>query len=342
MKRLFWVVMVVVLSLVVAGCGKKSVADVRTDLEKKVSGLEGYKATGTMYLKTGALPQEYAVEVWYEAPNNYRVDLKNTSKDQNQIILRNPSGVYVLTPALNKSFQFQSEWPENGGQVYLYQSLVKDIVAADGKDEKAKFKTTKNSYVFETKTRYANNQALPMQEISINKKTLAPEWVKIMNKERNVVVEMKFDKFTFDPKFGKTDFEVEKNMTGAQLEGGSQHEDEENTSFDVRYPSEEIAGTVLVGEKVIQENDREQVVMTFAGDGKSYTLIQGKAEVAETVSSIMQIGDPVDLGFTVATVTDHSISWTYDGVDFMLASKDLTREEMIAVAGSVQIRATEK
>ncbi len=43
------------------------------------------------------------------------------------MILKNDDGVYVLTPALNKSFKFQSEWPENSSQAYLFESLVKDI-----------------------------------------------------------------------------------------------------------------------------------------------------------------------------------------------------------------------
>jgi len=329
--------MTLMLAFVVTGCGEKKDTDVRAELEEKVSKLEGYKATGKMSLKTGAVPQEYDVEIWYQAPNNFRVDLKNVNKEQSQIILRNAEGVYVLTPSLNKSFQFQSDWPKNGGQVYLYQSLVEDII----KDKKSKFKTTKKSYIFETKTRYANNQTLPIQEISINRDTLAPEYVKIMDKDHNVLVEMTFKKVEFNPKFGKNDFDVKKNMTGAQLEKPIDEEDE-NTSFDIRYPAEEVAGAVLVGEKVVIEGDKEQVVLTFSGNGKSYTLIQSKAEVAKTVSTTMQIGDPLDLGFTIATATDHSISWTYDGIDFMLASNDLTREELIEVASSVQISAAGK
>ena len=49
-------------------------------------------------------------------------------KDQSQIILRNEEGVFVLTPALNKSFRFQSDWPQNSSQAYLYESLVRDIL----------------------------------------------------------------------------------------------------------------------------------------------------------------------------------------------------------------------
>jgi hypothetical protein len=47
-------------------------------------------------------------------------------------------------------------------------------------------------------------------------------------------------------------------------------------------------------------------------------------------------GQPVDLGFTIGALTDHSISWSQDGVDYMIASKKLTKDELIEVAGSVQ------
>ena len=35
--------------------------------------------------------------------------------------------VRVLTPSLNKSFKFQSDWPYNNSQVYLLQTLLSDI-----------------------------------------------------------------------------------------------------------------------------------------------------------------------------------------------------------------------
>jgi hypothetical protein len=47
-------------------------------------------------------------------------------------------------------------------------------------------------------------------------------------------------------------------------------------------------------------------------------------------------GEPVDLGFTVGALTDRSITWTQGGVDYMIASNDLSREEMVMVARSVQ------
>ena len=41
-----------------------------------------------------------------------------------QIILKNPEGVFVVTPALNKSFKFQSDWPNNTSQIYLLKAVL--------------------------------------------------------------------------------------------------------------------------------------------------------------------------------------------------------------------------
>src|SRR5690606_19116297 len=139
--------------------------------------LKGYKANAKMTLQMGTDPQTYDIEVWHKDPSYYRVNLKNAQKDQSQMILRNDDGVFVLTPALNKSFRFQSDWPKNSSQAYLYESLVKDIL----EDNEAKFSATKEHYVFETKTRYQNNQMLPTQEITLNKSDLSPVSVKVMD-----------------------------------------------------------------------------------------------------------------------------------------------------------------
>ncbi len=331
MKKVLYIVLIAVLALTVSACGKKSNTDIRTALSEKVKSIQGYKVKAKMNLKAGSSPQTYDVEVWYHAPNHYRVNLKNAKSDQNQIILRNKEGVFVLTPALNKSFHFQSNWPKNGGQAYLYQSLVKDILD----DKSASFKETKNTYVFETKTRYANNQTLPIQEVTFDKKTLAPKKVRVLDTDRNELVTVEFGKMNFKPKFGQADFDVKKNMTGAQLEFPVTAPGD-SVSFQAKYPTAEIAGVEAKAEKKVLTAGGEQLILTFAGNGKSYTLIESRAEVAKTVSSTTEMGEPVDLGYTIASVTDHSVSWTYEGVDFLLASNDLTKEELITVAGSVQ------
>jgi len=331
MKRNWFLAVIgLIVVLALAGCGEKSQEDIVKALDDKVENLTGYKAEAKMTLQAGAEPQEYEVEIWHKTPTFYRVNLKNAQKEQSQMILRNQEGVFVLTPALNKSFRFQSDWPQNSSQAYLYESLVKDILD----DPEAKFTSTETGYVFETKTNYKNNKMLPVQEITFDKKDLTPVLVKVMDPDRNPLLTVEFSNFEFDPSFDENAFDVQKNMSGAQLEvpvmAGVNDE-----PLTVMYPEVEIEGVNLEEEQKLETENGTRIIMTFGGE-KSFTLIQEKAQVSEVGTTTVVSGEPVDLGFTVGALSENSLSWSYQGVDFMLASEDLTQEEMQMIARSVQ------
>ncbi|MDF2923218.1 MAG: rane protein [Paenibacillaceae bacterium] len=198
--------------LLMAGCGKKDAGAVVKDLDKLADGLQSYTTTGTMTLNTGTEPQEYQVEVSFQQPSYYRIALTNQKKDISQIVLKNDDGVFVLTPHLNKSFRFQSDWPENQGQVYLYKSLVNSI----NQDKERQFTTDGDSYVFDVMANYSN-ASLSRQKIWLNKKTYAPQSVEIYDAQNNPVVVMTFNNFKFDETFEKDYFDMQRNMTGARL-----------------------------------------------------------------------------------------------------------------------------
>ncbi|MBU8920093.1 outer membrane lipoprotein carrier protein LolA [Bacillus sp. FJAT-29953] len=330
-KKLVLLITGLIAIFMLAACGSKSQDDVVKDLNGKQKDLSSYKAEAKMTLKMGSDSQVYDVEIWHMDPNFYRVNLKNAEKDQSQMILRNNEGVFVLTPALKKSFRFQSDWPQNSSQAYLYESLIKDIVA----DKDAKFSATKEHYVFETKTRYQNNSMLPIQEIKLNKKDLSPAVVKVMDPDRNALVTVEFTKVKFNASFDKDDFDMKKNMTRAELNMPAMADGGDKT-FTVKYPTYEIKGTKLIEEKSVKIEDGKRVVLTYDGK-KSFTLVQEKvkSKVASTTPTYVE-GDLVDLGITIGAVTDHSISWSQGGVDYMIASKNLTKKEMVEIAKSVQ------
>nr|WP_263323816.1 outer membrane lipoprotein carrier protein LolA [Neobacillus sp. Marseille-Q6967] len=330
-KKLLLLLTGLMVIFVLAACGSKSKEDVVEELNGKLDDLSGYKVDAKMTLKMGTDSQVYNVEIWHKDPTFYRVNLKNAEKDQSQMILRNEEGVFVLTPALKKSFKFQSEWPTNSSQAYLYESLIKDIL----EDKEAKFTATKDHYVFETKTRYQNNSMLPTQEIKLNKSDLSPAVVKVMDPDRNALVTVEFSKVKFDATFDKSDFDMEKNMTRAELNMPVMADGKDN-AFTVKYPTAEIAGTKLIEEKEVAIEDGKRVVLTYDGE-KSFTLVQEKVTVKEASSSPTYVdGDLVDLGFTIGAVSDGSITWTQDGVNYMIASKDLNQEELVEIARSVQ------
>lgn len=64
--------------------------------------------------------------------------------------------VIVLTPSLNKSFKFQSEWPYNNSQSYLLQTLVKDMDS----DNNKMVDVSENDIIVTTKVNYSNNKNL--------------------------------------------------------------------------------------------------------------------------------------------------------------------------------------
>lgn len=216
MRRISWMLaMVLVLSALLAACGKKDAAAVVKDLNEVVGEMESYQGAGVMTLHTGDTPQQYKVEVWHQKPSYYRIALTNAKKDVTQIVLRNDEGVFVLTPSQNKSFRFQSNWPDNQGQVYLYETLIRSITG----DTTRQFADEKESYVFDVAANY-NTHALVRQKIWLNKSDYAPKQVEVSDSNANVVVDVKFDSFKFGAAFEKDAFDMQRNMTAATKEGG--------------------------------------------------------------------------------------------------------------------------
>ncbi|WP_145333406.1 DUF4367 domain-containing protein [Paenibacillus xylanexedens] len=215
MRRISWMLaMVLVLSALLAACGKKDAAAVVKDLNEVVGEMESYQGAGVMTLHTGETPQQYKVEVWHQKPSYYRIALTNAKKDVTQIVLRNDEGVFVLTPSQNKSFRFQSDWPDNQGQVYLYETLIRSITG----DTTRQFADEKETYVFDVAANY-NTHALVRQKIWLNKSDYAPKQVEVSDSNANVVVDVKFDSFKFGAEFGKDAFDMQRNMTAATEEG---------------------------------------------------------------------------------------------------------------------------
>ncbi|OMF34713.1 DUF4367 domain-containing protein [Paenibacillus sp. FSL H8-0548] len=208
MRRMTWTAAIILcLSLILAACGTKDAESVVKDLDKVVNSMESYQGSGTMTLRTGQQPLEYKVEISYQKPQYYRIKLTNEEKDITQIVLRNDDGVFVLTPKLNKVFRFQSDWPQNQGQVYLYQTLIQSILV----DNSRQFVSDENAYVFDVMANY-NNGSLARQKIWLNKSDYKPVQVEVSDTNAAVMVEVKFDTFDFGTKFDKAVFETEANM----------------------------------------------------------------------------------------------------------------------------------
>ncbi|SFS89483.1 LolA family protein [Marininema halotolerans] len=333
MRRIAWIFVVIFgMMAFVSGCGEKSTDEVVGDLSKRSDTMESYKSVGKMKIQTGNAPQEYDVEVWYKKPNFYRVSLKNTQKDVTQILLRNEQGVFVLTPQLEKSFRFQSDWPENSGQVYLYQSLLESIID----DSKRKMTHKKNRYQFEVVANYPQNQTLKTQRIWMND-DYHPQKVEVLDGEQKVMVEVKFNRFEAEPTFDKDAFDMKRNMMGYAGRSVPTLAKKKSDDKDVKVLSPEWTPkqSDLESETGVDTPNGKAVIIRYSGK-KPFTLTERNPGAVET--SMQVYGKPIDLGFTTGVLIEADgkkrLSWTYEGTDFELNGA-LAEKEMVKVARSV-------
>ncbi|WP_163538961.1 outer membrane lipoprotein carrier protein LolA [Gracilibacillus sp. YIM 98692] len=331
-----WIIGILLIT-VLAACGEKSKEDVVQKLESMAEDMSSYQMQAMMTLKTGKEDQLYRIEVAHKKKDFYRVLLKNENDEEgSQIILRNDEGVFVLTPALNKSFKFQSDWPDNNSQPYLFQSLVQDLLD----DQDATFTTTENYYVFETKTSYESNSNLPYQSIYFDKKTYAPVLVKVLDQDKNTLVEVEFSSFEIDPELPDDTFEMEKNMTSSIFGVPVMAQEDLPQQLTVQYPAETF-GAELVEENQKDLENGKRIMLSYEGD-KSFTVIQETVSAYPTsAQSPEQVnGEPVHLSSTMGALSNNSIEWTQNGVNYYLASDQLTKQEMISVARSMTTQGT--
>ena len=323
MKKIILFLFVCCLTL--TGCAKYNQKSIVKELEKKFVKSSGYKVIGNLTVNNNDEIYNYDVKVDYKKDNLYKVELTNTANDHTQVILKNTDGVYVLTPALNKSFRFQSEWPYNNSQIYLLDALLRDIK----EDQNREFKIVDNKYVFNTKVSYPNNKNLLKQKIIVDK-NLKFEKVVVYDKSGIDNMTMVFDSIKYSPKFSKNNFSLD-----SIIDKDTEVETEESSSLeDVIYPLFLPSGTKLVNEEKVNKTNGERVIMTYDGE-KSFLLVEETADVFNEFTIIPSSGEPFRLMDTLGIITDNSLSWTSGKTDFYLVSDVMSREEMIEIAQSI-------
>lgn len=327
MKKIILMITILLSAFILVGCGKYGEKDIIKDLKEKMKACKKYNITGELTIYNNENKYKYDVSASYKKDNYYRVSLKNKINNHEQIIIRNKNGVYVLTPSLNKSFKFQSEWPFNSSQTYLLQTLYNDIK----NDNNRKFKETKKRYIFTVGVDYPNNPDLIKQKIYFDKK-LNIKKVEIYNKKGNIQMLMMFDKVDYKPSFKKNYFELKENMNSVNT-----NDDTKTVSKvdDIIYPMYMPKNTHLDNEEIVKKGTNgERVILTYGGD-KSFMFIQETASKEKDLLTIPVFGEPEIITESVAAISDNSISWMSDGMEYFITSDKLSTNELLEVVKSV-------
>ena len=325
------------------GCGKETEEDLIAKFEKNVVNAKSYTLKGNMEILSNEETYTYSLEANYLQDDYYKVTLVNQTNNHEQIILKNKDGVYVVTPTLNKSFKFQSNWPSNSSQSYILSSLLNDIKS----DKEVSIENEDKNYVMKAKVNYPNNSNLTYEKLYFDK-DMSLWKVEVYDKEDIVNIKVEFSSIDLKANLKEEDFllenlidqniEEEKENTNTNNKTDCENEECDTKSSNILdsviYPLYIPSETYLSNSEEIDTDEGNRIILTFAGD-KNFVLIEEVASVSSEFEIIPVYGDPIMLSDTIAAKSANSMSWTSDNVSYYLTSTDLSTEEMVTIAESL-------
>lgn len=346
------VVLVLVSILLLTGCmsGK---GDNLKNFKDYNSKKDTYELVGTMKLISNEDEFTYDINVAVKDSKYYKVTLVNTINDHEQVILKNDEGVYVVTPNLNKSFRFQSEWPNNSSQAYLIESLINDI----NKDSDATITEENDTYKISAKVNYPNNAKLHNEIITTDKKYNIKK-VEVKNAEGIVLLEVNVKDIDYSPKFSDDLFKLDTLVTDPQeeeekttekteedclstckendqsCENSCKTESTSNILDEIIYPLYVPTDTYLSSKDTVSTDNGNRVILTFAGTDP-FILVEEVSIKNDEMEIIPVSGEPLLMGSTIAALTGNSLYWCSGGVDYYLTSNTLDSSEMMTIAESI-------
>ena len=370
MKKIF-ILLLMLSTIFIVGCTKESSDNIFKDLTNKIDKLNSYKLEGELSVKNDNNSYTYDVEVSFMKSDKFKVSLVNTANNHEQVILRNDEGVFVLTPSLNKSFKFQSDWPYNNSQIYLLGSIISDL----NNDSNLVKEEKDGKYIFTSKVSYPNNSDLVKQKVYATSDLLI-EKVEVLNSNDEVEMSFTITNTDYDPTFDESYFEVNSiintnnnssnnqsnttndnqdknttsesdkttnNQTNTNENPNSNTNTQQNTNTtptatieDIIYPLYLPTGTYLEEQEKVTKTDGERVILTFGGD-KGFTLVEETVAREEEFTVIPTYGEPTQVNDTIGAMTDNSLNWISGNMEYYLVSDVMTSSELLDVANSIDI-----
>ena len=329
MKK-YLIIVMLFLCIFMVGCGKNN-KSIKDDLIKSINNLKGYELTGKLEVINNDDVFNYDVSVSYKDKDYYRVSLKNIANNHEQIILRNDDGVYVVTPSLNKSFKFQSDWPYNNSQAYLLKNIINDIE----KDKEVQETSMDSGYVIESKVNFPNNPKLVKQRVTVDQDLIIKK-VEILNNDNISLMTFVVNNTNYKPIYDESFFQINSIINTSENEEKKEESTTTSTIDDIIYPLYIPTGTVLTNEEKVSKTDGERVILTFGGE-KPFTLVEETVMPLEEFTVVPTYGEPYLLIDTVAALSNNSINWVSNGIEYYIVSDVMNQNELIEVAKSVNV-----
>jgi len=311
--------------LFLAGCNKNMEDKVVKEFKSNVNSSKSYNLSGSLEITNEEDTFNYAISVAYKKGDYYKVVLTNQISGHEQIILKNKDGVYVITPSLNKSFKFQSQWPDNSSQSYILASLLNDLLNTEDK----KYTETEEYYIVNSNVNYPNNNKLTHQKLYFDK-NIELKKVEVYDDTNTKKITLNISSIDYKANLDDDYFDLSKSVDSNCCNTTSP-----TSSFeDILYPLYIPKDTYLTAKETISTDNGNRAILTFGG-AKDFVLVEEASNANAEFEVIPIYGEPLMMNGTIGALSGNAIYWTSNNVDYYLAGNTLTSEELLNVANSI-------
>ena len=307
--------------------------DPSSTLKEVKENLTSYYMEGNMTLHNGEDKREFIVKVSYEKEDEkdyFKVSLNDLGINQEQIIIKNDDGVFVMTPSLNKVYKFNGSWPMNSPKPYIYQSMI------DLKEGEYELKEVDDGYLIKNNPNFDNKIQWSTQEVLFDK-NYVPKYLNIYDKDNNLSLTLNVTKMEINKDFDDDYFKVDESLVEARTNSTYTYGVlEEELPF---LPTNSVIESTLKESSTYVINNETYYILTYEGT-KPFTLVQRLLSDSEIVSTTKVEGTLVDLMNGFGIYHNGVLTYCYNSVEYNIYSDVLTLDEMIELANGVEVSYT--
>lgn len=314
-------VIVVIVTLLIAF----KPANVEKKLDSVYQNIKKYEIHGEMELTSGEDIKNYKITVGYQNVDDFdyfRVVMYDKSINQQQEILRNADGVFVITPNLNQVFKFEGDWPLNSPKPYLLQNIRQVL------DGEYTMKKEENTYVMNSAASYSSVPSLVKQEIVFDK-GMKPLSLVGYTADDQAVLKLSFQKVDLNPVFAEDYFLTpNKAMEEPVVSNGLE--------YSLPWYPMQTFDAKLVNENILIVNDAKQHVLEFSGE-KSFTIVQKEMARHKELEVQEVSGTFVNELNIVGYYRENCLTVMSEQMEINVYSSTLGMDEMLQVVQSLQV-----
>ena len=287
--------------------------------------LSSYTLKGEMEINKGEDIKNYIMEINYKKKEDkeyFKVSLFDKNLNQEQILLRNHEGVFVVTPSLNQIFRFEGDWPMNSPKPYLIQTMFDIIKQEDTIKEK-----TKEGTLIKNNVNYPNNKNYKYQETLFNKES-KPISIHIYDDNKTSQLQILFSSVEYNNDIDDKVFDSPKNID-------SNVSSIINTKDLPLYPTS-IYNSTLKNQSTYQLNGETRHILEYVGE-KNFTITQTLKEIKDETQTVFKSGEMIDSIDMIGFYDGVSCLGYYQNIEMNVYSSDLSVDEMMSVLSSLSV-----